>query len=162
MLGRKQENSRVASLAQVKEILKSRSAEPDFGFEQQSCLDYANKFCKLGSEDAAQLQASLEEISSITAEAAIKLVDILPQSPSTVQIILAKEKITLDEPGLAKTMELINAARERMIAPPPKAEEEGEKPAEQAQETPAEPEPKAAAEPKKAGRKKKAQKAEEK
>lgn len=156
-------------MAQVKEILKLRSGEPDFGFEQQSCLDYANKFCKLNIEDATELQKNLEEIAGITSEAAIKLVDILPQSPSTLQVIIAKEKITLDEAGLSKAMELIKASREKMIEPPaPKVQEpqKEEKAAEEKEDEgkakeEAKTEAAGAKAQKKTTRKKKAQKAED-
>ena len=70
MLGRKVENPRPATLAEVRKILEQRSVEPDFGYEQQTSLDYARKFAKLTPEDAAKFSKEMtEEIPALKGEA---------------------------------------------------------------------------------------------
>ena len=124
MLGRKELNSSPITLAQVKEILSKRATEPDFGYEQQTCLDYSNQFCKLKPSDASELFSSLKNIEGMTDDCAIKIVDMLPQLKSTVQVILAKDKVVLDDSKLTQVIELVSKASANRISPPPKIKEE--------------------------------------
>ena len=124
MLGRKEPNSQPATLAQVKDILEMRSTEPDFGYEQQTCLDYANSFCKLKLSDAKKLFEQLKTIEELTDECAIKIVDMLPQFKTTVQVILAKDKLVLDDSKLERILEMVKKASVNKISPPPKPKEE--------------------------------------
>jgi len=123
MLGRKELNSQPVSLAEVKKILQERSKEPDFGYEQQTCLDYANAFCKLKEQDAKKLVEELMKIEGMTLDAAIKITDILPPYKTTLNTILAKDKITLDEDKLTSVLELVKKASGKKISPPPKSVE---------------------------------------
>lgn len=126
MLGKKTENPRPVSLAEVKAMLSTRAAEPDFGYEQQLSLDYSKKFCKLTPEDAKALGAGLSKIEALQPESVAKIIDILPEHAPTLQAILAREKITLSEKDLEKTLALVSEARTRMIAiEEPKPEGEG-------------------------------------
>ncbi|MFH1094723.1 MAG: hypothetical protein V1728_00730 [Candidatus Micrarchaeota archaeon] len=115
MLGKKTENPRPVSLAEVKAMLLARASEPDFGYEQQLSLDYSKKFCKLSLEDARALSAGLSKIEALLPDSVAKIVDILPEHAPTLQAILAKEKISLPEKDLEKTLELVHEARAKMI-----------------------------------------------
>lgn len=130
MLGKKEDSTRTATLAEVKDILNKRASEPDFGYEQQTCLDYANKFCKLKPSDAAQLMEKLMQIEGVSQEAAAKITDIMPQKPSTLQVILAKEKTTAGEKELGEISAILSQYSKKMIEPPvQKKEEETAEPA---------------------------------
>jgi len=124
MLGKKEDSSRPATLAEVKDILNKRACEPDFGYEQQTCLDYANKFCKLKASDAAQLMEKLMQIEGVSEEAAAKIVDIMPQKQSTLQVILAKEKTTAGEKELGEISALLSQYSKKIIEPPVQKKEE--------------------------------------
>lgn len=126
MLGRKVESTRPVSLVEVKRILEQRSVEPDFGYEQQTSLDYARKLAKLTVEDAAKLEKELvEEVPALKAEALVKIVDILPVHESTIGAILAKERISLSPAQNAAVLEIVAKFRTKMIAPPePEKKEE--------------------------------------
>lgn len=118
MLGRKVEKVRPVLLAEVRQILEQRLGEPDFGYEQQTSLDYARKFSKLTLEDANKLYQELsEEFPSLKPETIIKLVDILPKHASTILAILAKERASFSAAQMQKCLEMISKYRERMIAP---------------------------------------------
>ncbi|MCL6088609.1 MAG: RNA polymerase Rpb4 family protein [Candidatus Marsarchaeota archaeon] len=120
MLGRKVEGARPVSLVEVRRILEQRSGEPDFGYEQQTSLDYTRKFAKLTPEDAAKLEKELAgEVSALKPEVIVKLVDILPTHASTIIAICAKERITLSAPQTQKCLDVIAKFRERMVEPPP-------------------------------------------
>ena len=59
MLGRKIDGAKPVSLPHVRAILEQRSGEPDFGYEQQTSLEYARKFAKLTPADADKLSKEL-------------------------------------------------------------------------------------------------------
>ncbi len=118
MLGRKVEGAKPVSLPHVRAILEQRSGEPDFGYEQQTSLDYARKFAKLTPADADKLEADLAEFEALKPETITKLVDILPAHLSTLQAILAKDRITLPADKLSKVLEKIAHFRTKMVAPP--------------------------------------------
>ncbi len=117
MLGRKEVSSAPAGLALVKSVLSDRSKEAEFGYEQQVCLDYANRFCKLSQTHYDQLLDNLKQIEGLSLDCAIKIADILPAHKSSVQVILAKDKITLDDSQLLKILELVTQASKDRIEP---------------------------------------------
>ena len=121
MLGKSQDNARALTLAEVKDVLSARSHEPEFGYEQQVCLDYANKFCKLSLEDAKKLETELNAIEGMNQGAATKITDLLPVYKTTLQLILAKEKLILDESKIESILKLVKEAKKNEIAPPPAA-----------------------------------------
>ncbi|VVB56688.1 Uncharacterised protein [uncultured archaeon] len=123
MLGRKVEGAHPVSLVEVRRILEERSAEPDFGYEQQTSLDYARKFAKLTPEDAAKMAKELgEEIPALKGEALAKIIDMLPLHASSITAILAQSRIALSDAQSAKCLDIIAKFRERMVAPPPPPE----------------------------------------
>ncbi|MDE1798649.1 MAG: hypothetical protein KGH63_04580 [Candidatus Micrarchaeota archaeon] len=116
-LGKRSDNPRPVLLAEVKEILKERSGQPDFGYEQQTSLDYTKRFVHLTVKDAKALDKELSEIEALKPESVAKIVDLLPAHPSTLQAILAKDKVVLDAKDVSKVMELVGKARGKMIEP---------------------------------------------
>ncbi len=125
MLGRKVEGAKPVSLPHVRAILEQRSAEPDFGYEQQMSLDYARKFAKLTPADADKLAADLAEFDALKPETITKIVDILPAHLSTLQAILAKDRITLPADKTTKVLDKISHFRTKMVAPPEPTTEPG-------------------------------------
>ncbi len=125
MLGRKIDGAKPVSLPHVRAILEQRSGEPDFGYEQQTSLEYARKFAKLTPADADKLMGELAEYDTLKPETITKIVDILPAHLSTLQAVLLKDRITLAPDKLTKVLELIGKFRTKMVAPPePKVEGE--------------------------------------
>ncbi|MFA5108790.1 MAG: DNA-directed RNA polymerase subunit F [Candidatus Micrarchaeia archaeon] len=124
MLGKSHDNARALTLAEVKDVLTARSHEPEFGYEQQVCLDYANKFCKLSLEDAKKLEVELNAIEGMNPGAVAKITDLLPIYKTTLQLILAKEKLILDESKIDSILSLVKKAKKNEITPPPAPVEE--------------------------------------
>ena len=146
MLGRKIDGAKPVSLPHVRAILEQRSGEPDFGYEQQTSLEYARKFAKLTPADADKLAGELAEFDTLKPETITKIVDILPAHLSTLQAVLLKDRITLAPDKLTKVLELIAKFRTKMVEPPePKVEgehapiggEPEEAPAAEAEKSPA-------------------------
>ncbi len=117
MLGKRSENPRPVLMAEVKDILKARSLQPDFGYEQQMSLDYTKRFVHLTAKDSKALSEELTEIEALKPESVCKIVDLLPEHASTLQAILAKDKVALDAKDVTKVMDLVAKAREKMIEP---------------------------------------------
>ena len=104
MIGKRTEEARPASLAEVKELLEARSAQPDFGYEQQTSLDYSKKFAKTDKAKAEKLVAALMEIDGMKLEAAVKVADIMPAHKSAISAIFAKDKVPYSDAMAAKVL----------------------------------------------------------
>jgi DNA-directed RNA polymerase subunit F len=107
MIGNSNTSSRPASLSEVQKILEERQKVGDFGFEQQTSLEYAKKFAKEGSEDLA---AELEKSGKLKRETAVKIADIRPKSISTLAAILSKDKIDATDAEMKGIMEKMKKA----------------------------------------------------
>lgn len=118
MLGKRTENPRPILLAEVRDILEKRSAQPDFGYEQQTSLDYCRKFSKIPLDVAKKLAKELGEFENLHPESLFKIVDILPPHKSTMLAILLKDKSTLTSEEADKAMALIAHARTKIIEEP--------------------------------------------
>ena len=107
MIGKGAYEIRPATLAEVVKILEKRQGTiGEFGFEQQTTLEYARRFARLKMSDAQELQSALEEL-GLKAETAVKIADIMPSSKPQLQLILAKDKVDLSEKKMAEVDELV-------------------------------------------------------
>ena len=107
MIGKGAHEIRPATLAEVAKILEKRQGTiGEFGFEQQTTLDYAKRFAKLKLSDAQELAAELEKL-GMKGETAVKIADILPASKSQLALVLAKDKPDLSEKKIAEVEELV-------------------------------------------------------
>jgi DNA-directed RNA polymerase subunit F len=107
MIGKGAHEIRPATLAEVVRILEKRQGTGgEFGFEQQTTLDYSKKFARLKLSDAQEMQSELEGL-GLKAETAVKIVDILPMNKSQFALILAKDKSELSEKKLAEAEEIV-------------------------------------------------------
>lgn len=111
MIGKRTEEAKAATLAEVRDLLAARSTQPEFGYEQQTSLDYAKKFAKLEKAEADKLVVELMEIDGMKYECAVKLADIMPQVSSQFSAIASKDKVTLSDANTKKVMEIIKSYR---------------------------------------------------
>ena len=107
MIGNGARKIRPATLSEVEDILKKRQGtRGEFGFEQQTSLEYAEKFSHLSLKDAQKMLNELEGL-EIKPEAAAKIVDILPKNKNQLLLILAKDKLDLPEKKMKQVGEII-------------------------------------------------------
>jgi len=107
MIGKGAREIRPATLAEVEKILETRQGTGgEFGFEQQTSLDYAKRFSHLKLSDAKEMLQELEKL-EIKTETAVKIVDLLPKNRSQLMLILAKDKAELPEKKLSHVEEII-------------------------------------------------------
>ncbi|MCX6771985.1 MAG: hypothetical protein NTX79_08110 [Candidatus Micrarchaeota archaeon] len=107
MIGKGANEIRPAMLAEVEKILEKRQGTAgEFGFEQQTSLEYAKRFSHLKYNDAKEMLDELEKL-EVKLETAVKIVDILPKNKSQLMLILVKDKIELPEKKMEKVEALI-------------------------------------------------------
>jgi DNA-directed RNA polymerase subunit F len=144
MIGKGASQIRPITLAEVAKILEKRQGTAgEFGFEQQTTLDYARKFAKLKLSDAQELASELEKL-GVKPETAVKLADILPQNKAQLLLILSKDRAGLPDKKVAEIEELIAkyAKKAKKIESHAVAAPEQEAASEAAQESPAQQESK--------------------
>ena len=143
MIGKGANTIRPATLAEVEKILDKRQGVGggEFGFEQQTSLEYAKRFSHLKHSDAKEMLEALEKL-EVKAEAAVKIVDLLPKNKSQLMLVLQKDKVELSEKNLAKVEDIIAAYSKKAKKFEPKAEPVPDAPAAPA-EAPADPAEKA-------------------
>lgn len=108
MIGKGANTIRPATLAEVEKILEKRQGVGggEFGFEQQTSLEYAKRFSHLKHSDAKDMLEELEKL-EVKTETAVKIVDLLPKNKSQLMLVLQKDKVELSEKALAKVEEVI-------------------------------------------------------
>lgn len=107
MIGKGLNESRPATLAEVKKVLEKRQGTAgEFGYEQQTTLSYAQRFAHLSHSEAEDLQKEAEEL-GVPASAAVKIADLLPKNKPQLMLILAKDKTELSEKKLSELEEMV-------------------------------------------------------
>ncbi len=102
------ENGRLVSLAEVKNILKKVEKErKELIYEQRIALDHAQKFALLPVKKTNELIADLQKIESIKEAHAFKIADILPTTEDDVKAIFAKERFTPSESDIKNILKII-------------------------------------------------------
>jgi DNA-directed RNA polymerase subunit F len=95
MIGKGAHEIRPATLSEVLKILEKRQGTgtgDEFGFEQQTSLEYAKRFAHLKFSDAEEMYKELVEMGMKT-DAAAKVVDLLPKNKSQLMLILQKSEL---------------------------------------------------------------------
>jgi len=106
MIGKGANEIRPATLAEVLKVLEKRQGTAgEFGFEQQTTLEYAKRFAHLKLSDAEEMYKELIEL-EVKPEIAVKVVDLLPIK-NQLMLILAKDKVELPEKKMEKVLELV-------------------------------------------------------
>jgi DNA-directed RNA polymerase subunit F len=91
------------SVSEAKEILSKRKEDGELGYEQSQALESSEKF---GKFDAPKVKKMREAIAGgkISQELAVKIIDISPESPSTLKAILVKDKVELSDDEIANIL----------------------------------------------------------
>jgi DNA-directed RNA polymerase subunit F len=129
MIGKGANEIRPALLAEVEKILdKRQGTSGEFGFEQQTALEYAKRFSHLKYNDAKEMLDELEKL-EVKTETAVKIVDLLPKNKSQLMLILVKDKVELPEKKMEKVESLIEEYSKKARKFEPKVEAAPEAPA---------------------------------
>jgi len=107
MIGKGANEVRPATLAEVVKVLEKRQGTiGEFGFEQQTTLDYAKRFAKLKLSDAQELSEELIKL-GLKPETATKVADILPANKAQLALILIKDRAEITDKKVGEVEELI-------------------------------------------------------
>ncbi len=110
MIGKNTSDGRLASVAEVQEILEDRKKDGELGYEQQLAFDYTNKFSKLSRSESKKMQKELEE-SGLSEKLALKVIEIMPIEASQLKLILAMDKTRApaEDTTVVKLMEIVKS-----------------------------------------------------
>ena len=108
MIGKKIVSEENIPLFRVREILTERNKESELSYEQQQAFDYSKKFAKLTLAKGEKLVASLNEIDGLTQDLIVKIVDVLPTDTETMQLVLYKSNVTIDDAKIKEILEIIS------------------------------------------------------
>jgi DNA-directed RNA polymerase subunit F len=109
MIGKSSSGSSPVTLSESRDVLQKRSEEGDFGYEQQTCLDYCKKFAKLEAKKAKQLVEKLMGYKKMKLETACKIADALPGHRSQLVVICQKERVELSESEIKEVLEIVKS-----------------------------------------------------
>jgi DNA-directed RNA polymerase subunit F len=97
-------SSKPVSVSQANEILSKRKEDGELGYEQSQALENSEKFAKHDEAKAKRIVEAILETGKVSHELAVKIVDILPDSPNTLKAILVKDKVELSDDEIAKIL----------------------------------------------------------
>ena len=104
----KEENGKIVSLADVKNILKKISKErKELLYEQKIALEHAEKFAKLSAKQTKDLITELMKLDHVEEIHAYKIADILPNAEDDVKAIFAKERYTPNDKEIQNILEIV-------------------------------------------------------
>jgi DNA-directed RNA polymerase subunit F len=101
------EDKKMATLAEVKEILLERQEEQELTAEQKLALEHCQKFSRLDAKKAKKLLKELGELGFVTEPNAVKIVDVMPSHPDDVRVIFAKERASLEKKDIEKILSVV-------------------------------------------------------
>ena len=101
------EDKKMASLAEVKEILLERQDGQELTAEQKLALEHSQKFSRLDSKKSKKLVKELGELEFLTEQNAVKISDIMPTHADDVRVIFAKERANLDKKDIEKILSIV-------------------------------------------------------
>lgn len=101
------EDKKMATLAEVKEILLERQEKGVLTPEQKLALEHCQKFARLDAKKAKKLVKELTELGFVSELNAVKIVDMMPDHPDDVRALFAKERANLDKKDVEKILSVV-------------------------------------------------------
>jgi DNA-directed RNA polymerase subunit F len=101
------EDKKIATLAEVKEILLGRQEEQELTAEQKLALEHCQKFSRLDTKKVRKLVKELSELGFVTEANAVKLADVMPTHADDVRVIFAKERANLEKKDIEKILSVV-------------------------------------------------------
>ncbi len=92
---------------EAKSILAKRKTESELPYEQAQALEHAEKFADISPAKAKKLVEEIRKNEKVPLETAVKIVDIMPEYPSTLRAILIKDKVELSDEEIEEIMKII-------------------------------------------------------
>ena len=94
-------------LSRVKKMLADESVRRTLPREATLALQHAETFARLTEEATDKLVTELRTLPFVDAALAVKIADVLPQYPDEIRLLFSKERVALDEPQVARLLEIV-------------------------------------------------------
>lgn len=101
------EEEKMASLAEVKNLLTKDEKDGELNYEKRLALEHAKQFAILNVTQTNKLITQLTKLERVSDSLAYKIAELLPQHPEEVRPIFAKERFTLEEDEIKKIIEIV-------------------------------------------------------
>ncbi len=101
------EDKKVATLAEVKEILLERQEQGELTGEQKLALEHSQKFARIDGKKGRKLVKELMELGFVSELNAVKIADIMPDHADDIRALFAKERANLDKKDLEKILSVV-------------------------------------------------------
>jgi DNA-directed RNA polymerase subunit F len=100
------EEEKLATLAEVKNLLAKDEKEGNLTYEKRLALEHAKQFATLSVTQNKQMISQLIKMERVSDSIAYKIAELLPQHPDEVRPIFAKERFTLEEDEIKQIIEI--------------------------------------------------------
>lgn len=97
--------SKPVSISDAKELLDKRKEKGELGYEQTQALEYVDRFA---TKRSAELVEKLKKDFSISDDIAIKIVEVMPNSASTLKAVLMGSRASLDDAAVNEIVKIIS------------------------------------------------------
>jgi DNA-directed RNA polymerase subunit F len=101
------EDKKIATLAEVKEILAQRQEMGELTAEQKLAFEHTQRFARVDAKKAKKLVKELTELGFISEINAVKIADIMPNHPDDVRAIFAKERASIEKKDVEKILSVV-------------------------------------------------------
>jgi len=108
MIGKEIISHKPIPLCEVAEMLSEREKEGELGFEQKGALDYSLKFRHLSKDKCEELISKLLELSFMSENMSVKLVDVLPKTEEEVILVFGQEKKDITKGQVKEVLEVLS------------------------------------------------------
>jgi DNA-directed RNA polymerase subunit F len=101
------EDKKIATLAEVKEILAQRQEQGELTAEQKLAFEHTQRFARVDAKKAKKLVKELTELGFISEINAVKIADLMPNHPDDVRAIFAKERASIEKKDVEKILSVV-------------------------------------------------------
>lgn len=101
------EDKKIATLAEVKDILTERQEAGELTQEQKLALEHCQRFARIDSKKAKKLVKELTELGFVSEINAVKVADMMPNHPDDVRAIFAKERASVEKKDIEKILSIV-------------------------------------------------------
>ncbi|VVC04535.1 RNA polymerase Rpb4 [Candidatus Bilamarchaeum dharawalense] len=97
-------SSKPVSLSEAKTILSKRKGDGELGYEQSQALENTERFAIAEEDKAKKIIENLRKHEKISADLAVKIVDIRPATSATLRAILVKDRVEMSDEEVEKIL----------------------------------------------------------
>jgi len=95
------------TLAEVKKALKDEEKDRELAYEKRLALDHAMSFSSISPAKAKNIVKEVMDLERVTKVHAVKIADILPETPDEVRIIFQRDRFTLEKEEIEQILTIV-------------------------------------------------------